>query len=145
MTARYTISDDGKTLTVCIPVKFRQRSARKRVVAPESPAWAPAPARVDDTLVRVLARARRWQRMIDSGHHATLGELAKAEGVAKPYLCRVVRLSLLATDIVEAILDGKQSRGIALETLLKPFPVEWGRQRDWLREDSAVRAVNPFT
>ena len=61
------ISDDGQTLTVCIRVKFRRRSARKRVVAPEAGAWAPAPATVDDTLVRVLARARRWQRMIESG------------------------------------------------------------------------------
>ena len=67
--------------------------------------------------------------MLDSGDHATLGELAKAEGVAKPYLCRVIRLTLLAPDIVEAILDGKQGQGLTLDVLLKPFPLEWSRQR----------------
>jgi hypothetical protein len=132
MTARYNLSDDGKTLTICVPVKLRRRSARKRVVAPEAAAWAPTPATVDDTLVRVLARARRWERMLASGEYGTLGELAKAEGVAKPNLCRVVRLTLLAPDIVERILDGKQSRRLTLDALLKPLPLEWARQRDGL-------------
>ena len=110
-------------------MRFRQRSARKRVVAPEAVAWAPARATVDVVLVRVLARARRWQRMLEGGNYATVGDLAKPEDVAKSYLCSVLRPTLLAPVIVGAILDGRQSRRLSVDTLLKPFPLEWGHQR----------------
>jgi hypothetical protein len=81
----------------------------------------------DGTLVKALARAWRWQRMLQSGEYATLAELADTEGIRRSYVCRVLRLTLLAPEIVERILDGRPTAGLA--QLLKPFPVEWQRQR----------------
>jgi hypothetical protein len=85
----------------------------------------------DGTLVKASARAHRWQRKLESGEHATLADLADAEGMRRSYLCGVLRLTLLAPDIVERILDGRPTAGLA--QFLKPFPVEWERQREQLR------------
>ncbi len=68
--------------------------------------------------------------MLDSGEFATIAELAEREGIASSYMTRVLRLTLLAPDIVEAILDGKQGSEVTLARMLEPFPVEWTGQDD---------------
>lgn len=85
-------------------------------------------SKMDNTLVKALARAFRWKRMLESGEFATIGELAQREGVAPSYMTRVLRLTLLAPDIVLAMLDGKQGSGLTLARVLEPFPLEWKRQ-----------------
>jgi hypothetical protein len=119
---------DGETLVVRIPMRFQRRGGRKRIVAPDGselgPATKPQP---DGTLVKALVRAHRWQRMLGGGEYATLAELANAEGIRRSYVCRGLRLTLLAPNIVERILDGRPTAG--LSQLLKPFPVEWKTQR----------------
>ena len=75
-----------------------------------------------------LARAFRWRKMLDAGVHTTLEELARAKGVAPSYMSRVLRLTLLAPDIVEAILVGRQPAELQLDDLLKGFPLEWKGQ-----------------
>lgn len=125
---RAELSPDGTTLTVRVPFRVRQRGGRKRVVAPDGATWAAPRPRVDNTLVKALARAFRWKRMLESGRFASLAELAEHEKINKSYLSRMLRLTLLAPDIVEAILDGRQPEGMTLDTLLKPFPVEWEQQ-----------------
>jgi hypothetical protein len=103
--------------------------ARKRIVAPDGselvPATKPQP---DGALLKALARAWRWQRVLESGEYGTLAELSAAEQISRSYICRVLRLTLLAPDIVERILDGRPTAGLA--RLLEPFPVEWDRQRE---------------
>jgi hypothetical protein len=79
--------------------------------------------------VKALARAHRWQRMLDGGRHASINELAAADRIDRGYLGRVLRLTLLAPDIVEAILDGRQPADLVLPDLLEPFPADWERQR----------------
>ena len=115
------------TMTVTVPLTIRRRGGRKVLVAPEGAAWAPPRARVDSTLVKALARAFRWRRMLESGRYGTVTELAAAEKVNTSYLCRVLRLTLLAPDIVEAILDGRRPE-MTLPKLMAPWPVEWGEQ-----------------
>jgi hypothetical protein len=80
-------------------------------------------------MVKALARAFRWRKMLDEGAHATLEELAKAKRVAPSYVSGILRLTLLAPDLVEAILDGRQPPEMHLEDLLEPFPLEWQRQQ----------------
>ena len=80
-------------------------------------------------MVKALARAFRWRKMLDTGVHATLEDLARAKGVAPSYVSRVLRLTLLAPEIVEAILDGRQPAGLQLDDLLEGFPLEWEGQR----------------
>ncbi|MCB1379087.1 MAG: hypothetical protein KDK89_12070, partial [Alphaproteobacteria bacterium] len=74
------------------------------------------------------ARAHRWKRFLESGEYSSVAELAAAEKINESYICRVLRLTLLAPDIVKAILDGRQPPELQMNVLLKPFPVEWGEQ-----------------
>jgi hypothetical protein len=80
------------------------------VVTPDGTEWAPRP-RVDNAMVKALARAFRWRRILDSGVHGTIEDLARAKGVNATYASRILRLALLAPDLVEAILDGRQLAG----------------------------------
>ena len=91
--------------------------------------WAPPP-KIDGALVKALARAHRWRRLMEEGRFGTLADLADAERISRSYVCRVLRLTLLAPDIVERILDGRPTAGTA--QFLKPFPVKWERQREVL-------------
>jgi len=125
------LSPDGRTIIVHIPMTFRRHGGRKRIVAPDGgSAWTPSRPTRDDTLIKALARAHRWQRMLEGREHSSIGDLADAEKINKSYLSRILRLTLLAPDIVQAILDGRQPRELALADLMKPFPVEWERQRE---------------
>jgi hypothetical protein len=127
MNAKATVSADGETITIHIPLTFRKRGGRKMIVTPDGAPWAPRP-RVDNALVRAVARAFRWQRMLDEGACGTIAELARREKVTKSIMSRVLRLTLLAPDIVEAVLDGRQSEEMRLVDLLEGLPVEWEGQ-----------------
>ena len=118
-----------ETVTIHVPFRIVKRGGRKEM---QRPSGTQARGRPDDTLIKALARAFRWKRMLDNGDFATVADLAAQEGIAPSYLTRVVRLTLLAPDIVEAILDGKQEPRLTLERVLKPFPVEWLDQKDQL-------------
>lgn len=128
------ISQDGRTAVVSIAVCFLQRAGRKQVLSPAGAApWSPAP-RVDSALVKAVVRAHRWRQMIESGKYASSAELAKAEKVNDSYLSRILRLTLLAPDIIEAILTGRQPTTLQLDELLKPLPAAWSQQRSKLSE-----------
>ena len=118
-------------LTVHIPLTVRRRGGRKVVIAPDgTEAPAVVAARIDSTLAKALARAFRWRRMLESSVVSTVGEIAVREKINKSYVSRVLRLTLLAPDIVEAILDGRQAEEWCLPALLKPRPCRWDQQRD---------------
>lgn len=113
------------TVTIHVPFHIVKRGGRKEMQVPEG---APTQRRPDSALVKALARAFRWKRMLDSGEFASISELAEMEGIAFTYMARLLRLTLLAPDIVEAILDGRQRPELTLARILEPFPVEWSRQ-----------------
>jgi hypothetical protein len=130
---RTLISQDGRTAMVSIAVSYIQRAGRKQILSPAGAApWSPAP-RVDSALVKAVVRAHRWRQMIESGKYASSAELAKAEKVNDSYLSRILRLTLLAPDIIEAILTGRQPTTLQLDELLKPLPAAWSQQRSKLR------------
>jgi hypothetical protein len=123
-----SLSPDGSTITVFVPMMWRRRGGRKIIVAPPgSDGWAPPP-KIDGVLLKALARAHRWRRLLEEGRFGTLADLADTEGISRSYVCRILRLTLLAPDIVERILDGRPTAG--LTQFLKPFPFEWERQRE---------------
>jgi|SRR5262245_49809193 len=123
------LSDNGATLTVNIPLRIRRRGGRKVMLAPDgTSAWAPARARVDSAMVKAIARAYRWRNMLEHGEYASVTELAAAGKINQSYVCRVLRLALLAPALVEAILDGRHSSRMQLRTLLNPFPADWTAQ-----------------
>jgi hypothetical protein len=126
---RPTLSRDGRTMTVHIPIMLRHQGGRKQVVTPAGAApWIPTPSRVDNTIVKAIVRAHRWRDMLESGRHATVRDLAKAESINESYLGRILRLTLLSPTIVEAIFEGQQSATLELDDLLKQFPIEWDEQ-----------------
>ena len=120
------MSDAAQTLTVVIPLRVKPRGGRKAMVTPGVLALE---RRQDITLIKAVARAFRWRRMLETGRFATINELAAAENINSSYVSRVLRLTLLAPDIIEAILDGRQPEGMTLPELMRPFPVEWIPQR----------------
>jgi hypothetical protein len=123
-----SISKDGRTATVSIPVTFLQRGGRKQILTPPGEAaWSPT-GRVDPAWVKAVVRAHRWRQMIESGKYSSSAELAKAEKVNDSYLSRILRLTLLSPAITEAILSGRQALGMELSDLLKSVPVEWAEQ-----------------
>ena len=114
-----------ETVTLHVPFRVVKRGGRKEMQLPEG---ASQPRRTDNTLVKALARAFRWKRMLESGEFATIADLAEREGIASSYLTRVLRLTLLAPNNVEAILDGRQRPAVTLARLMEPFPLEWEAQ-----------------
>jgi hypothetical protein len=96
------------------------------VITSDGETHSPRP-RIGSALVKALARAHRWQRLLESGECASITELAAAEKIDRSYLCRVLRLTLLAPEVVEAILDGRQPEEVTLPVLIR-FPVEWETQ-----------------
>jgi hypothetical protein len=132
---RPTLSKDSRTITVHIPIELRHQGGRKQVVTPAGATpWIPPRSRVDNTLVKAIVRAHRWRDMLESGDYATVRDLTKAENINESYLGRVLRLTLLAPKIVEAILEGKQPARLELDRLLKKFPIEWSEQVKLLTE-----------
>ena len=125
-------SVSADTITVNVSIAFKRRRGRKRIVAPDGTELAPessSPAGgIDSALVKAIARAYRWQRMLESGDYATLRELAKAEGLDPAYLSRVLKLTLLAPELVEATVNGSNTVRLDLRNLTSPFSFDWLEQ-----------------
>jgi hypothetical protein len=121
---------DGTTLVVRIPMRFQRRGGRKRILTPDGSAIVPASKpQPEGTLVKALARAWRWQRMLDEGVYATVSEIGDSENISKSYVSRILRLALLAPEIVEEILAGTEDQAVMLEQLERPLPASWKEQR----------------
>jgi hypothetical protein len=119
-----------QTVTVTVPFSIRKRGGRTLVVTPDGVTTAPAPrTRVDSALLKALARGFRWRKLLETGHFTTIQEIANAENINPSYISRVLRMTLLAPEIVEAILAGTQPAGLTRAKVMKPFPLEWRRQR----------------
>jgi hypothetical protein len=129
MTSAVTWARDGRTLTIRVPFSMRMRGGRKLVITPDGRPWSRSRALVDSSLIKALARAHRWKSLLETGEYASATELARSEKINMSYLSRVLRLTLLAPDIIEAVLDGRPSGTLQLAAVLKPFPIEWEAQR----------------
>lgn len=132
------LSVDGRTLAVHVPMQFRKRSGRKVVIAPPqlpdaTQTQAKPQSGADNALIGTLAQAFHFQQLLDEGHYATLSDLAHAKKLDQSFVARVLRLTLLAPDIVEAILDGRHDACLQRQTLLRGLPREWEKQRAVIR------------
>ena len=114
-----------ETVTLHVPFRVVKRGGRKAMQLPEG---ALPSRRTDSTLVKALARAFRWKHMLESGEFATVAELAEREAIAPSYMTRVLRLTLLAPDVIEAIFDGQPGSEVTLARVLEPFPMHWAEQ-----------------
>jgi hypothetical protein len=124
-------------VAINIPLAIRRRPGRKTVVTPDgvaTPAQATATTQThgDPALVKALARAFRYQRMLDDGHYASISEMAEAEKLDRGYMGRLMQLTLLAPDLVEAVLNGTAPRELGLPRFMEPLAVVWEEQRSLL-------------
>jgi len=120
------------TVTVRVPLTIRKRGGRKVVVSPDGSLLPTAPRHVatnaDPALLKALGRVFRWKRLLDDGIYASVSEIARAEKLDRTYVGDVLRLTLLAPEIVEAIVAGRQGDEVTLPGLIKGVPMEWYRQ-----------------
>ena len=128
-----------ETVTLQVPFRVVKRGGRKEMQLPEG---ATHSQRTDNTLVKALARAFRWKRMLDSSEYATIAELAEREGIAPSYMTRVLRLTLLAPELFEAILDGTQGPEVTLARVHEPFPMSWRDQMIHFEREPLRRAFS---
>ena len=118
-----------ETVSIHVPMTFKKRGGRKVIVLPDGTQGNPAPkATIDNVMVKALARAFRWQALLENGTYGCIEDIARGEKIGASFVSRIVKLALLAPDIVETILEGKQPANVTLGELLKPFPVEWSAQ-----------------
>jgi hypothetical protein len=117
-------------ITVRVPLAIRHRPGRKTVVMPTgSHEPRVTSSRAEPATVKALARAFRYQCLLDEGRYASISDMAAAERIERGYLGTLLRLTLLAPDLVQAILDGRQAGGVALPRLLEPFPADRQEQQ----------------
>ena len=118
-----------QTTTITVPFTIRKRGGRKLILTPDGmPASQPTRARPDSALLKALARGFRWQKMLREGDYQTLEEIADVEKINSSYVSRLLRMTLLAPEVVEAILTGRQPPGLTMAKAMKPFPMEWRNQ-----------------
>lgn len=128
-----TVCRDRDAVVVHVPMQFYRRNGKQMLLTPEGHKWAPE-RQANQPLVDALAKAHRWQEQLESGEHANIEDLAKDVGVDRTYAARVMKLTGLAPDIVEAILAGKEPQGVSLRKLQMDLPVCWREQRKALAQ-----------
>jgi hypothetical protein len=130
--ANAKIKSDGRTITVRVPISIRKRGGRKVVLAPDGMEHDPGKLRVqqiDNAMVKAIARGFRWRQMLERGECSTIKEIAAVEKINESYIARVLRLTLLAPDVVDAILGGRQPPEVTLPILMKRLSPDWSQQR----------------
>jgi hypothetical protein len=131
MSAAVEISADGSRLTVRVPMKIRKRGGRKVVMAPQG-ALINTPRQVDSTLVKAIARAYRWQHMLEQGTYASAEDIALAEKISASYVNRLLQITLLSPALVEIVLEGRQPATMTTRDLFQPLPELWDAQQQML-------------
>ena len=110
-----------ETTTVTVPFVIRKRGGRKLVITPDGVEAKPTlRARVDSALLKALARGFRWRKLLETGDYATIEEIADAENINSSYVSRVLRMTLLAPEIVDSILAGRQPEGLTMARAMRP-------------------------
>ena len=123
-----------QSTTITVPFTIRKRGGRKLILTPDGMVSTPMErSRPDSALLKALARGFRWRKLLETGDFATIAEIAEAENINPSYVSRVLRMTLLAPEIVYAILAGRQPERLTMARAMQPFPVAWPAQRDLLR------------
>ena len=124
-----TLSANDGCAVVRVPIRIKRQRGRREIIAPAGMGEATA-GLVSSTnrgLAVMIARAHRWRDLLEGGQYPTIRALAADLGVDNSYVARILRLTLLAPEIVEAILAGTEPDGLSLEKLYR-LPAAWEEQ-----------------
>jgi hypothetical protein len=113
---------------VQVPFAIRKRGGRKLVLVPAGTDPVQARPRVVNAMIKALARAFRWRKLLEAGDCGSIDQIAAKEKINLSYVGQLLRMTLLAPEIVEAILDGRQPTEMTLVVLMQQFPVNWAEQ-----------------
>ncbi|MHB0999282.1 MAG: hypothetical protein ACYC27_08545 [Armatimonadota bacterium] len=122
-----TIMPDNQTIR--IPMKLKKRGGRKEVIVPDGLGQGISKPDCDMPFIIALARAHAWQELLDSGKYKSIRHMAKELGVCNTYMARLLRFTILAPDIIDAILDGSEPSGLSINKLINAIPADWENQR----------------
>lgn len=125
---RIETADNADIVTIRIPMEFERRGGRKLIVAPEGSTVPVEKPKRDETMIRAIVKAHRWRRRIESGQAKSITDLAALEGVTDAYVCQLLPLTCLAPRLIEAILDGRQPKGLKLGRLKSEISESWNDQ-----------------
>lgn len=143
MSSQPVVEHDGNTIIIRVSMDLKKRSGRKQIIVPAGPPGTErSKSPSDQPLLTAIARACHWQELLDSGRYASITELAVTLGLDRSYVGKIVRLTLLAPDIVASIVRGDEPSGLSLERLTKRMPVLWEEQRRELRVGGAVQRAD---
>lgn len=122
-------SNHDGTITVHIPITFKKHGGRKYIISPHTLPEEYQPPKESDSIMKAVAQAFLWKGMIERGEVISVADLAIKLNMNESYTGRVLRLTLLAPDIIDAILAGRQPKHLTLRDFLKPVPHDWNEQR----------------
>lgn len=125
------ILEQGQSGTLLrIPMKLKKRCGRKEVIVADGLHERAGNPDMDVPFVIALARAHAWQELLDSGKYRSIAEMAQDLDICSSYMKRLLRFTILAPDIIEAVLDGKESDAISQSKLTGEIPAKWHVQRE---------------
>jgi len=128
------VGGDGG-LHIRVPMALKRRGGRKEIVVAQGlPRSRKSATKTHSALVLAVIRGHRWKELLESGRYPSIDALAARMGVNASYVGRTIDLTLLAPDLVEAILMGQEPDGLSLEKLHR-LPLEWEAQRQALTLD----------
>jgi RNase P subunit RPR2 len=127
--AQRTVCNQDGTITVHIPINFRKHGGRRYIIMPDAVQQVYKAPVEKESLLKAIGQAFEWKAMLDEGKVTTMTELAAKADINLSYLARVLRLTLLAPDIIDAILNGKQPQQLTLLEIFKSMPADWNEQR----------------
>lgn len=123
-------ASNGQIVVVNIPMKMKTRGGRRRIIIPDLlQQKGTARGEYQESMALAIARAHLWKELIDSGKFASISDLASAIGIDPSYAARMFRLTMLAPDIIDAVLSGNEPEGVTMRKLARPIPIHWHEQR----------------
>ena len=127
---KISLLENEGNIQIHIPMKIKKRGGRKEIIVPQSlESVMPSRPVYQEALVVAIARAHRWKEMLESGRYGSITELAFALGIDRSYMCRLLKFTLLAPDIVVAVIDGSEPSSFVINKLISSIPDNWEEQR----------------
>ena len=122
---------NGQRVTV-VPLTIKRRQNRKVLTPPPSSAPDSTVGGFDESMIRTLGKGFHWQRQLDEGRYPHVSDLARKQKLERGWVSEILRMTLLAPDIITAIVEGRQPRHVNLHALrgrIDIIPREWNEQR----------------
>ncbi len=128
------MTDAPCTIRVVIPLKMKRRNGRPRIVPPDNVDFL-EPDTLEPHLLRAIARAWNWQRMLERGEVTTIHDIAAAEKITDRFVGRMLRLAYLSPEVLEKLLLHRHSSAVSINDLAVAAELSWIEQHEIVFEE----------